>query len=69
MTGRTWRDLSWREWVIPPPDGTITWHPLWDTLRAAFCAFLLLYIGWQFYDSFSWWGVLLIVVLVGGMAS
>jgi hypothetical protein len=40
-----------------------------DTLRAAFCAFLLLYLGWQFYESFSWWGVLLIIVLVGGMSS
>lgn len=69
MTKRTWRDLTWREWMIPPPDGTIPWHPLWDTLRGIFCVLLAAAALFEMYQHFDWWAVLLIVVLVGGMAS
>lgn len=60
---RTWRDLTRREWLIPPPDGTIPWHPLWDTLRAAFCLFLIGLMLFDLFNKLSFWEAVDILVI------
>lgn len=64
-----WRDLTLREWIIPPPDGEMVWHPIWDTLRMALCVVLFAALCLDFYQHFGWEALLFIVVIVGGMAS
>ena len=51
------------------PDDGSTWHPLWDTLRAALCLALLAMLAAELYRNADWEAVLLGVVLIGGMAS
>ena len=49
--------------------GLPSWHPIYDTARAAFCIVLLTAVGLEIYEHDGAWAIMLAIVLIGGMAS
>lgn len=49
--------------------GKPIWRPIQDTLRAILCGVVLIGMCVEMWMSFDWWSIILIIVVVGGMAS